>query len=43
MKRRQIMRKLALLLLALILCLSCAHAEEEEEISMEEILSGAAP
>ena len=37
------MRKLALLLLALILCLSCAHAEEEEEISMEEILSGAAP
>ena len=37
------MRKLVLLLVALTLCLSCALAEEEEEISMEEILSGTAP
>ena len=37
------MRKLTLLLMALAMCFSFALAEDEEDISMEEILSGAAP
>lgn len=37
------MRKLTLLLMALAMCFSFALAEDEEDISMEEILSSAAP
>ena len=37
------MRKLTLLLMALAMCFSFALAEDEEDISMEEILSCAAP
>lgn len=37
------MRKLLMLLLALMLALTCASAEEDEEFSMADILSGVAP